>query len=187
MKLFEMKNWELTVREEAWGLAPFAKILKRDRTKDKSKAMKDMLFIWLFCDIKSDFQYLTDENERAEVIKKEINLPSSWTVDAAIKTGIDCYRKHSTTVIQKLYMNSLVSAQAIGNYLSNTEALLAERDSYGKPIYDIAKITASVQKVPKLMSDLKAAYKEVVKEQEDMDNRNKGSRKMNMFEDGLQF
>jgi hypothetical protein len=63
--------------------------------------------------------------------------------------------------------------------------LLAERDAQGKVVTDIAKITASAQKVPKLMADLKAAHKEVVKEQEDLDNRKKGSRSMNMFEDGL--
>ena len=55
----------------------------------------------------------------------------------------------------------------------------------GKVVTDIAKITASVQKVPKLMSDLKAAYIEVVKEQEDKDNRQKGSKTFNIFEDGL--
>lgn len=187
MKLFEFKNWELTVREEAWGLAPFANILKRDKTKDKTKALKEMLYIWHFCDIKSDYQYISDEDERSEAIRKDLNLPASWKHDKVIKEAVECYRKHSVTIIQKLYMNSLISAQEIGNYLANTKALLAERDAHGKVVTDIAKITSSVQKVPKLMADLKAAYKEVVKEQEDMDNRQKGSRKMNMFEDGLEF
>lgn len=187
MKLFEFKNWELTVREEAWGLAPFANILKRDKTKDKSKALKEMLFVWHFCDIKSDYQYLTDETERFNAIKKDLGLPNAWKKDKIINEAIACYRKHSVTVIQKLYMNSLLSAQEIGNYLANTKELLAERDVHGKVVTDIAKITSSVQKVPKLMSDLKAAYKEVIKEQEDLDNRQKGSRTMNMFEDGLDF
>lgn len=182
-----MKNWELTVREEAWGLTPFAKILKRDKTKDKSKALKDMLFIWLYSDIKSDFQYITNTEERINIIKKEINLPNNWKFDDLIKDGIRCYEEHSMTVIQKLYNQSLKSASAIGDYLENTKSLLEERDNNNKPIYDIAKITSANDKVPRLMANLKAAYKEVVKEQEDMDNRKKGSRTMNMFEDGLNF
>lgn len=183
MKLFEMKNWELTVKEEAWGLAPFAKILKRDKTKDKVKALKDMMFVWHYSDIKSDFQYITNSEEKTNVIKKELGLPDTWKLDSVIKDAIRCYEEHSVTIIQKLYMNSLISAQEIGNYLANTKALLAERDNSGKPIYDISKITTANEKVPKLMTNLKAAYKEVVKEQEDMDNRKKGSKTMNMFED----
>lgn len=187
MKLFEMKNWELTVREEAWGLAPFAKILKRDKTKDKSKALKDMMFIWHYCDVKSDFDYITNDEERASIIKKELNLPASWKLDATIKDGIRCYEQLSTTVSQTLYRQSRKSVAAIGEYLENTEALLKERDNNGKPIYDIGKITSANEKVPKLIANLKAAYKELIKEQEDMDNRTKGSRKMNMFEEGLDF
>ena len=35
------------------------------------------------------------------------------------------------------------------------------------------------------MADLKAAYKEVVKEQEDNENKKKGSKSFNTFEDGF--
>ena len=178
-----MKQWELTVREEAWGLAPFAQILKRDKTKDKSKALKDMLFIWHYSDIKSDFQYITDDAERTAVIKKEIGLPSTWEIDKVIKDGIRCYDQHSTTVIETLYRQTLKGASAVGEYLANSDALLKERDAHGKVVNDIAKITSSIQKVPKMMSDLKDAFREVVKEKEDMDNRKKGSRSMNMLED----
>lgn len=183
MKLFEMKQWELTVREEAWGLAPFAKILKRDKTKDKSKALKDMLFIWHYSDIKSDFQYITDDVERAEVVINEINLPTTWKIDKVIEEGIRCYNEHSTTIIETLYRQTLKGASAVGEYLGNSDTLLKERDAHGKVVNDIAKITSSIQKVPKMMSDLKDAYREVVKEKEDMDNRKKGSRTMNMLED----
>ena len=180
-----MKDWVLTVSEEAWGLSPFNKILKRDKTKNKTRANAEMLFIWSFCDIKSDY-IIIPENERIEELKKDVaGLPKNWEVDDLIKEGIELYRKLSTTTIQRLYEQSLKSARDIGNYLENTEALLEERDNNGKPVTDIAKITASVQKIPKLMADLKAAYQEVVKEKLDNDNREKGSKKFNLFEDGL--
>lgn len=185
MRLFVMKNHELTVREEVWGLAPFAKLLARDKTKDKVRAHNEMLFIWHYCDIRSDYQHLTDDKERAAEIKKDLKLPASWKLDATMEAAIDCYKRGSSTVVQTLYKQTLMSASAIGKYLANTEALLAERDMHGKVVTDIAKITSSVQKVPKLMADLKAAYKEVIKEQEEMDNRKKGSRTMNTFEDGF--
>ncbi len=69
--------------------------------------------------------------------------------------------------------------------MRNTAALLTERDMHGKVVTDIAKISASVQKVPILMANLKVAYKEVVKEREDNEGKTKGSKKFNTFENGL--
>lgn len=185
MKLFQMKNWELTVSEEAYGIVPFKKILERDKSKEKEKAMKEMLFVYFYSDVKSDYQYITNKKDKSEEIKKDIGLPKSWKIDKVIEDAIDVYTKRSQTIIEKLYVQSMKSASEIGNYLENTKALLEERDKMGKPVTDINKISQSVQRVPKLMRDLKEAYKEVIKEKEDNENKQKGSRKFNIFEDGL--
>ena len=184
MKLFNLKGWELTVAEEAWGLSPFSKMLKRDKSKDKQKALKEALFIYFWCDVRSNYIHMTDENKLTE-IKKDIGLSDSWKLDSVIEEAIELYDRVSTSVIEKLYVQSLKSAQAIGDYLENAADLLKERDNNGRPVNDISKITTAVQRVPKLMRDLKDAYKEVVKEQEDNDNKQKGSRKFNTFEDGI--
>jgi len=49
----------------------------------------------------------------------------------------------------------------------------------------LATITASLKSVPVIMRDLKAAYKEVLSEQKEMEGRTKGSKTMGLFEDGL--
>ena len=183
MKLFEMKNWQLHVNDIAWAYLPFKKLLTRDKTKDKGKALKEMLFIWHYCDIKSDYMHLTDLPTRVEEIKKDIDLPKIWKIDKDMKVAIDFYEKNSVTVIERLYRQTLAAADAIGDYLANSKTLLAERDMQGKVVTDIAKITTAAGRVPKLMSDLKSAYREVIKEQEDRDGRSKGSKKFNVFED----
>jgi len=184
MKLFELKGWELQVSEEAWGLSPFSKILKRDKTKGKEKALKEALFVYFWSDVRSNYIHMPDEVKLLE-IKGDIGLPDKWEKDSVIDEAIELYGRVSTSVIEKLYLQSLKSAQAIGDYLENAAVLLAERDNNGRPVNDIAKITGAVQKVPKLMRDLKDAYKEVVKEREDNDNKKKGSKKFNIFEDGI--
>lgn len=185
MKIFEMKDWQLSVSEETWGLLPFKKILDRDKTKYKSVAFAELMYIWFFCDIKSDY-IIMDAVTRERELKKDLaSLPSKWKPDKLIQDGIDLYLKTSVTVIQKLHRQSLESAKAIGDYLANSAELLAERDHQGKVVNDIAKITGAVQKVPKLMQDLKAAEKEVIKEQQDNDKRKKGARSFNIFEDGI--
>ena len=48
-------------------------------------------------------------------------------------------------------------------------------------------IVAANKGIPDIMRNLKAAYKEVLSEQKEMDGRNKGSRTLNAFEDGLSY
>lgn len=186
MKLFEMKNWQLTVSEEVWGLSPFKKILTRDKTKDKTKALAEVLYVWYYCDIKSDYLSMSEEDKVKELVKDIDGLEDDWQPDEVIEEAIQCYNKFKT-VIQQLYEDSLQSCRDIGEYIRNTKALLAERDVNGKPVYDIAKLTTANEKVPKLMANLKAAYKEVVKEQEDLEGKKKGSRKFNLFEEGIKY
>jgi hypothetical protein len=126
MKLFQMNNWQLTTSEELWGLLPFKKILERDRSKDKELANKEILFVYFFCDIRSDYIIHSDDI-KTEEIKKDIGLPKTWEVDKVIEDAIDLYKKRSETVIQKLYKQSLKAASDIGEYLENTKQLLDEK------------------------------------------------------------
>ena len=185
MKLVEFKNYELTVPEEVWGLKTFKKLLDRDKTKHKVNATKEMLFIFHYCDIRSDFQHILDDEEKIKEVKKEAGLKDSWKIDKDVQAAIDLYKKLSISVIEQLYLNSIKSASDVSNYLANTKTLLEERDANDKPVYDISKITTSLGKIPKLIADLKDAYKEVVKEKETLEGKSKGSRKFNMFEDGF--
>lgn len=185
MRLFEYKDWSLNVREEVWGLSPFKKILKRDKSRNKDTALKEMLFIYFYADIKSDYLIISDVKERENEIKKDIELPENWKIDAVIKEAIDFYESRSLTVIGKLYKNALKATNDISEYLTQTDVLLRERDNNGKPVNDINKFTASIKLVKTLMQDLKAAEKEVLKEQQELEGRMKGSKQMSVFEEGL--
>ncbi len=184
MKLFEMKEYNLQVSEEAWGYIPFKKLLERDKSKEKEKAFKDILFVWNFCDIRSNYTYIANEEDRIEEIKKDIGLPKNWKFDKEIKDAINFYNKFNT-INERLYRDSIKAANAISEYLSKTEELLKERNIQGNYVTDISKITTALSKIPKLMSDLKTAYKEVVKEKEDLQGKKKGSKEFNLYEDGL--
>lgn len=187
MKLFELKDWQLTVDEAVYGLLPFKKILKRDKSRNKDTALKEMLFIYYHTDIKSDYLIISDSKTRTEEIKRDIGLPDEWKIDATMQEAIDFYESKTLSVIGKLYKNALKSANDISDYLTMTDVLLAERDDKGKPVNDIGKITTALTKVKGIMQDLKAAEKEVLKEQAEMDNRMKGSKTMSFWEEGLDF
>lgn len=187
MKLFEMKEFTLSVSDEAWGISYFKNILKRDKNRTKETSFKEMLFIYYYSDIRSDYVYIINDKERCKEIIKDIGLPSDWKIDSVIQEAVNYYNSMSLSPIAKLYKSSLKAADDISRYLESTDELLKERTLNGSVVNTLATITASLKSVPVIMKDLKAAYKEVLTEQKDMDGKTKGSRSFGLFENGIIF
>ena len=163
MNGFTLRDYVLTVEDNMWGLIPFKKILKRDKSRDKDRALKEMLFIYYYSDIKSDY-LIIDSKFRIEEIKKDIGLPEDWRIDSVLQEAIDFYEERSLTVVGKLYKNALAAANDISEYLTKTKELLEERDERGKPVTTLTTIVGGISKIKTVMQDLKAAEKELIKE-----------------------
>ena len=186
MNGFLLKDHVLTVEDNVWGLLPFKKILKRDKSRDKDRALKEMLFIYYYCDIKSDY-LIIDSKFRKEEIIKDIGLPDDWKIDSTMQEAIDFYEERSLTVIGKLYKNALLAANDISEYLTKTKELLEERDDKGKPVTTLTTIVGGISKIKVVMQDLKAAEKELIKEKIETEGRMKGQQSFGLFEEGLSF
>lgn len=184
MNGFTLRDYVLTVEDNMWGLIPFKKILKRDKSRDKDRALKEMLFIYYYSDIKSDY-LIIDSKFRIEEIKKDIGLPEDWRIDSILQEAIDFYEERSLTVVGKLYKNALAAANDISEYLTKTKELLEERDERGKPVTTLTTIVGGISKIKTVMQDLKAAEKELIKEKIETEGRMKGQQQMGMFESGL--
>ena len=184
MNGFTLRDYVLTVEDNMWGLIPFKKILKRDKSRDKDRALKEMLFIYYYSDIKSDY-LIIDSKFRIEEIKKDIGLPEDWRIDSVLQEAIDFYEERSLTVVGKLYKNALAAANDISEYLTKTKELLEERDERGKPVTTLTTIVGGVSKIKTVMQDLKAAEKELIKERIETEGKMKGKQSMGMFELGL--
>lgn len=185
MKLFEMKEFNLCVNELAWGLLPFKAILKRDKSRTKETAFKEMLFIYYYADVRSDYVSLTDSKERTKELIKVIGLDPTWKIDDVMQTAIDFYNDKTETVISKLYKSSLISVNETSQYLRSTGELLAERSANGGTVTTLPMIVAANKGLPEIMRNLKAAYKEVVSEIRDNAGKSKGAKTFGLFEDGL--
>jgi hypothetical protein len=187
MKLFEFKNNELQVAIEAWGLLPFKSILKKDKSRNKDTAFKEMLFIYYYVDVRSDYMYIINNKEREREIIKDIGLPHDWKIDSTVSEAISFYIEKSVSVIGNLYKDALKSVGDMSEYLRMTDELLRERTNNGGTVTTLPMITTAQEKIPKIMQNLKTAYKEVLAEQKELEGRTKGSRAMGLFEDGLKF
>lgn len=187
MKLFEMKDFSLQVQDEVWGVSCFKAILKRDKSRQKETAFKEVLFIYFYLDLRSDYVYIADDKIREREIKKDIGLPDEWKIDDTIKAALVYYDQMSVSPIARLYKSSLKSADEAAKYLENTGDLLKERTQNGSTVTTLPMIMTSLKSVPIIMRELKAAYKEVLSEVKDNEGKAKGSRSFGLFEDGLTY
>lgn len=76
MELFELNKttYDVDINPNALLLKPFKVIYNRDRSKSKEKALKELAYVYFFTDIKSDYQYIVDEDLRSDEIVKDLIL-----------------------------------------------------------------------------------------------------------------
>jgi len=182
MKLleFDRSSYEVRLTEEVTLLEPFARILRRDKSKDKSLAIKEISFLYFYSDITSPYQGIIDNNDRYLEIAKDIDLPKSWKIDKVIQDAIDFYKQRSKTAIHTLYDAAMVAVSAVNDTLKNAKNLIEEADD---KIGATQKILATIEKVPKVMANLRDAEKELIRQIEDKEGKKIGSKTFNTFEE----
>lgn len=182
MKLFKFENYKLEISPEALLLIPFKKIWERDKTEDKSKAMMELGYIYFMSDPRSDYQYLTDEEERSKAIKEGEGMAKSWKPDKLIKEGLNLYSSFKTTSALILE-DTRYAADNLRKSLRNID--LEAQDDRGKPIYTVSSIISAIKQVPQLVKELSEAEREVAKEITEVAGRVRGQRAKSIFEDGV--
>lgn len=181
MKLFEFdkKNFDVNVTEEALLLAPFNVIFKKDKTKDKSVALKEIAFVWFFADITSPYQSILDETVRAEEIIKDTEMPLKWTKSKEVDNAIIFYKERSKTAIHSLYEAAMIAASSVDEVFRNSKELIA--DSRDK-IAAAEKVIGALEKLPKAMQKLEEVEKILLRKINDTDGKKSGSKTFNTFE-----
>ena len=176
MKLFKYEGYKIDISEEALLLKPFKKIWDRDKTKNKEKAYMELGFIYFYCDPRSDYQYLTDEEERLKAIKEGEGIPDKWSPDNIVKEAMNFYNGFKPT--------SALLLEDTRNMVNGYRAKLREitKDMSNLEIKDIKDIGAIIKQIPALVKDLDEAERAVSKEIIES-NKVRGSQEKSIYED----
>ena len=118
-------------------------------------------FIYFFCDPRSDYQYLTDEEQRKQAIKEGEGLPEKWEPDKVVLTAMGFYNSFKPTSAL-LLEDTRYAVDKLRKLLREID--LSQTDDKGKPIYTLNTITATIKQVPSLVKDLDEAEKALAKE-----------------------
>lgn len=179
------KNQEVEISAEATQIQAFATLITRDLSSDKAIVKKEFAFLYFYVNPLSPFFYIRDLEQRKNEIAKTIGFEDTWDLDPYLSEAIRVYGELCMTLQGILHNGACSAAMACNDYFKDARKKLDEVDSKGQPILDISKLTAALARVPKIMLDLSASYKALVIEQANQNNKQRGSKQLNMFANGF--
>jgi len=182
MKLFKFEGFKLNISEEALAIKAFRDIWNRDKSDTKEKAIQELGFIYFFCDPRSDYMFLIDEETRMEKILEQEGFPKKWKPDKTIEKAMEVYKYLTTSPSSLLLQDTRELINKLRVQLKEID--LKAVDDKGKPIYTLNTITATIKQIPGLIEDLNKAEKAIVSDiEENAKMRGNGVKKL--LEDGL--
>lgn len=181
MKLFKFEGYRVIVEPEALLLQPFKTIWNRDKSKSKDIANSELGYVYFFADPRSDYQYILDEDARAQAIKEGEGFPDKWKPDKDIEAAIQFYKQFKTSSALLLEATRLL----IDKVMTQMKELdLNERDKNDKPVFALNIITSTIEKVPGLVIKLNEAEKAIASELKENGGM-RGQGEKSIFEDDL--
>ena len=173
MKLFKYEGYEVRIAPEALTLKPFKKLWDRDKSKIKEKAIMELSFLYFYCDPRSDYQYIKDDEDRLDAVKKGEGFSDDWKPDAALKTAIEFYSSFDTTSAI-LLRTAREAVEKVRTILTD----LAPEDTKSLKDYLMA-----LKMIPEVASMIQEAEKALNEETEY--GEAKGSIEKTLLDDGL--
>ena len=173
MKLFKYEGYEVRVAPEALNLKPFKKLWDRDKTKGKEKATMELAFLYFYCDPRSDYQYILDDEDRLKSVKEGIGLDDSWKPDKDMQNAINLYKTFEAP------SSALLRAALEG--VDKVQKLL--KDLEPDDTKSLKEYLMAMKLIPEVASMIKEAEKTINEEMEY--GEAKGSIEKTLFDDGL--
>ena len=110
--LIKITNGILSISDEALLIKPLRMIYNKDRTKDKEEYMQAASYLYFMYDPRSDYMYITDDNERDRIIIETEGL-IKVKKDALLKEAVEKYKCPSVSIIIRSRSLSSVKKDAL--------------------------------------------------------------------------
>ena len=172
MKLIEFKNNELVISDEAYTVKYFRELYNRD----SEYAMALFGFMYFFNHPGSDYNYITDADEKIEVITKALGLEDKGFLnDPLFIQCSDIYCKMVVTISSKLLDNNRKRLDKLDVFLDN---LVLDEDN-------VTKFTKTISDATKLAVEISQAEKDIHKEVEEQTTKVRGRTELTIGDRGL--
>lgn len=161
MRLLTYEGYNLTIDPMLLTLKPFKALWVRDKTEKKERAIQEIAFIYFMEDPRSDYQYITDREEREKQIREGEGIKPTWKPDGTVQEAQKLYASFKTPAAL-LLEDTRVAVDKLRQLLRNIN--LEETDDKGRPVYTLNVITSTIKQIPQLVKDLDEAERTLAKE-----------------------
>lgn len=171
MRIIELQDNIIKISPEAIGLAFFKILWSRDKSKDKSKAYKDISYVYYFSDFNSPF-YIHPPDQREGLIKLYVFNDSTFKVDKEIEQAIVAYEELNKTPSMRMLEATIIAINKMDSYLRKVDY---DND-------DIDKVGKFIERLPMLMNSVNTAM-EICKKETVGSTKVRGNATIGMFEE----
>ena len=180
MKLFDIDNNKVIIHPEALLIQSFKLLWDRDKSKDKSTAMKEIAYVYFMTDFKSPYDRYDSEEKKLQV-GADIVGNGKYTPDDKVVAAMTTYKNLQQTFSMKFLESAKVAAKELMNFFNSVD--LNERTNSGGVVYKPVDITNALSQSVKVIEALDKWTEKVQKEQELTDKKITGGGIAGHFED----
>jgi hypothetical protein len=173
MRILELEDNILKISPEALGLSFFNKLWSKDKSKDKSKAYKDICYVFYYTDFNSPF-FKDPPDQREGLIKRYIIADEKFNVDNDIKEAIKGYEEVTKTPAMKMLESVTIAMDKMDNYFKTVKFEGGDDE--------IDKVQKAIINMPKMIAAVNEA-KEACRKETIGSTRVRGNATVGMFED----
>lgn len=174
MRLFQKKDFKIIVDPMVHTIKAFKKLDTRDRSVNKSQFERELTFMYLVYDPRSDLQYIVDEQDRIEKAKELVGMEPKFKIDPDLQKAIDVYISMTETSSSLLIKDLKVGVDKLRVYLRDADI---NEDSFDK-------YTRALKELIPLSQKLSEAERTVIKEVEEISN-SRGDKAMSILDGGF--
>ena len=178
LDLLIVNNYSVIPSTYALTIQDFKILYDRDKSKDKAVAIKELAYIYFYCDHNSPFAVYTADERNEEVVLSVFGDKSKWKADSKVQTACDKYTKLKETSAVKLLKSATSSVSKLQKYFEDIDLTLM--DDNGKPIFNAKDLVMNLSKVGDVVSGL-SKLEELVKKEEQKSSKVRGGVEINKY------
>ena len=176
MSLLKFENAKLVIKPEALAIKAFKTIWDNDTSDTKYKAIQLLSYIYFMFDPRSDYMYITNDEDRHIKITNDLGFRKNWRITKDMEKAIEVYSQSVQTASSQILETSRKIIDRMNDYL-----LEVDFDEVG-----IDKISNVTNRLPDIIEKLQKAEKLVVQELEE-NEKLRGDKHKKLCEDGFNF
>lgn len=169
MDLLEVVDGLPVFHPQVMVMKEFAVLVKRDKTKGKSIAVKELAFIFFHSDYNTVYENLVGD-EKIDEIKKHLDLPEKWKFDKFMEAALERYEKLMYTPSIGLLETAKKGVRKVDEFIEDVD--LTEQTKSGGLVFSPKELQMVIKDIPNTVEALNKVEKIIKKELQDK----KGSR-----------